>query len=101
MCGTRVVPVDVSGGGTSRATAPRRAEEVALAQVAEHKQHLFPLLSSWFSLPSLPRRCCYAERRSLGRCLERAETAVSCPGVGCSCRGAAGCICVCWVCLSV
>lgn len=62
------------------------------AQVAEQRQHLFPLLSSWFSLPSCGMLLRWETQ--LGRGLERAVSAVSCPGGCFSCRGAAGWICV-------
>lgn len=65
---------------------------MGLAQVAEQRQHLFPLLSSWFSLPSCGMLLHW--EMQLGRGLERAVSAVSCPGVFQLQRG-------CWVDLCV
>lgn len=65
---------------------------MGLAQVAEQRQHLFPLLSSWFSLPSCGMLLRW--EMQLGRGLEHAVSAVSCPGVFQLQRG-------CWVDLCV
>lgn len=45
------------------------------AQVAEQRQHLFPLLSSWFSLPSCGMLLCWEMQpgKGLGACSECCE----------------------------
>lgn len=48
---------------------------MGLAQVAEQRQHVFPLLSSWFSLPSCGMLLCWEMQpgKGLGVCSECCE----------------------------